>query len=455
MIEDVEVLILGAGLTGLAAASSLGRRAIVLERDRRPGGLVRTERFGDYWFDHVVHLLYFPDPPTASRVRAIVGEDLKPCIPLAWVECEAGTVRFPFQMHLGGLPPQVVARCVRDLAEVTFGPRPATPDNFEDMLLSSFGRGMCETFLLPYNRKMWKRPLASLATGGFTWNIARPDFDAVLKGALSPADGFEAYNSQGWYPRPPTDAPVRGMEVLAQALAAQAADLRLECKVEQVDLERRLVTARRGRTRTTLHYDAACLSTLPLPSLLRLCHPVPSDLRAAVEGLTHNRVVSVALSIRGPRPRGRGHWRYYSDESLCFTRLIYLHEFDPALAPADGWGLLVEITEPAELPMQEHAALLARVRADVQAAGALPDDCRIVDEHVMPVDPAYVVFPRRGRDAVEEARQFLARHGICSLGRYGAWEYSSMGQVMRDGFAWADRIGQGLPQQDALALEER
>src|SRR5579859_2592738 len=130
MIEDVEVLILGAGLTGLAAASGLGGRAVVLERDRRPGGLVRTERFGDYWFDHVVHLLYFPDPSTASRVRTIVGEDLKPCIPLAWVECEAGTVRFPFQMHLGGLPPQVVARCVRDLAEVTFGLRAGPPDNF-------------------------------------------------------------------------------------------------------------------------------------------------------------------------------------------------------------------------------------------------------------------------------------------------------------------------------------
>jgi hypothetical protein len=235
------------------------------------------------------------------------------------------------------------------------------------------------------------------------------------------------------------------MEVLSRALAARATDLRLGRVVEEIDLERRQVTLRCGADRTTLRYGTACLSTLPLPRLLRLCKQTPDHLRRAAGTLTYNRVISVALSIRGPRPQGRGHWRYYSDESLCFTRLIYMHEFDPQLAPPDGWGLLVEITQPAELPVQETDRLLERVRADVAAAGALPEGCRIIDEHVMPVEPAYVVFSRHGRGAVDEAREFVRRHGVWSLGRYGAWEYSSMGQVMRDGFTWADKLASGMP----------
>ena len=107
-------------------------------------------------------------------------------------------------------------------------------------------------------------------------------------------------------------------------------------------------------------------------------------------------------------------------------------------------GLLVEITQPAELPVQETDRLLERVRADVAAAGALPEGCRIVDEHVMPVEPAYVVFSRHGRGAVDESREFFRRHDLWSLGRYGAWEYSSMGQVMRDGFTWADKVASGM-----------
>src|SRR5207302_1252505 len=150
------------------------------------------------------------------------------------------------QMHLGGLPPDVVVRCLRDLAAVTFGPRQEPPENFEQLLQSTFGQGMCDEFLLPYNRKMWKRPLASLAADGFTWTITRPDFQAVLQGALSPGRDFCAYNSHGWYPRPPADAPVRGMEVLSQALARRAADLRLGHVVVAVDLDERTIIARNG-----------------------------------------------------------------------------------------------------------------------------------------------------------------------------------------------------------------
>src|SRR5688572_13589476 len=106
MPRHADVLILGAGVTGLTAAWELGDRAIVLERSSRPGGLVRTHRFGDYWFDRVLHLLYFQDPQTEERVRALMGDDLAPCAPRAWCETSAGTTRFPFQMHLGGLDPE-------------------------------------------------------------------------------------------------------------------------------------------------------------------------------------------------------------------------------------------------------------------------------------------------------------------------------------------------------------
>jgi hypothetical protein len=151
-------------------------------------------------------------------------------------------------------------------------------------------------------------------------------------------------------------------------------------------------------------------------------------------------VWSVAVSVRGPRPAGRGHWRYYADESVCFTRLIYMHEFDPLMAPPDGWGLLVEVTDPAEAPVPEARELIGRVRAGLSKVGALPEGCEVVDVRVILVDPAYVVFTRDNRRIVEEAHGFLRRYGVESLGRYGRWEYSSMGQVMRDGFAWAEGL---------------
>lgn len=447
-MERNDVLILGSGLTGLAAASSLGSRATVLEREGRPGGLVRTERLGEYWFDHVVHLLYFQDPDTERRIFELMGDVLSACPPRAWVETAHGTTRFPLQLHLGGLNVETCVACVKELAELTHRPPTARPKNFEEMLLLTFGRTMCEAFLFPYNRKMWNRPLHELAPSGFTWNIARPDFEKVLRGAVSPDIRAGAYNSAGWYPRPAATSPVRGMELLPLMMAERVADLRLGHTVRSVDLDQRVVTVESGvGSRSAIHqigYNDEMLSTLPLPRLIQMCDQAPEALRARCAGLTWNRVISVAIAIEGPRPEAPGHWRYYGDESLIFTRLIFMHEFDPGCAPPEGWGLLVEITQRAEDPMPDSDELLVRVLSDVERAGVCPKGSRMVASKVWEIDPAYVVFSLENQPIVEAARAFLESHGVTSLGRYGSWEYSGMSSCLHDGFSWASSVMGGV-----------
>ena len=450
--DSADVIVIGGGLAGLAAAGELGERAMVLEADSRPGGLVRSERFGDYWFDRVIHLLYFPDPLVEQRVRALLGDALAPTRAEAWVECAAGVVRYPFQMHLGGLDRETAMRCVADLASVTFAPSALRAPHFEAWLREHFGEAMCRAFLFPYNRKVWRRPLDTLAPTGFTWTITRPDFAEVLRGVRDPERRFESYNARGFYPRPPEGAPVRGMEVLSRALATEVRDLRVGHRVEEIDLDARTVTARVGGERVELSYRDACLATAPLPVIVSMCRQAPLALRTACRSLVRNRVLSVALSIRGPRPVGRGHWRYYADESVAFTRLIYQHEFDPDSAPADGWGLLVEVVERAEDPRGDDAAWIARVSEDVRRVGALPEGCTIVDAHVLLIDPAYVVFTPESEAVVASAREFLRGRDVVPLGRYGRWEYSSMAQVMRDGYRAGEELN-ARHRAESAALE--
>jgi hypothetical protein len=135
---------------------------------------------------------------------------------------------------------------------------------------------------------------------------------------------------------------------------------------------------------------------------------------------------------------GRGHWRYYADESVVFNRLVYLCEFDPGMAPTDGWGMMAEITQRGEDPPLAPHVMLTRVIEDAARVGALPGDCSLIGAHHWIVDPAYVVFTPDAQAIVGEAMDFLRDHDVEPLGRYGRWEYSSMGQVIRDAFLWAD-----------------
>ncbi|MCH7897946.1 MAG: FAD-dependent oxidoreductase, partial [Proteobacteria bacterium] len=276
-VEVCDVLVLGAGVGGLAAASQLGRRAIVLERADRPGGLVRTECFNGYWFDHVVHLLYFPDEDPERRIRAVMGDLLVPCPPEAWVETKVGTTRYPLQMHLGALPPKCVLRCLQDLANVTFNSHADQPPrNFEQMLERTFGRALCELFFFPYNRKVWKRPLDELAPSGFTWTITHPEFDDVLAGALLPNCRYRSYNAAGYYPQSRIGAPLRGMELLSHRLATSVHDLRLGHRVDSIDLERREVTVHDGVGQRRFRYRQCCCCSLPLPRVLDMCVQTPA-----------------------------------------------------------------------------------------------------------------------------------------------------------------------------------
>jgi protoporphyrinogen oxidase len=61
-------------------------------------------------------------------------------------------------------------------------------------------------------------------------------------------------------------------------------------------------------------------------------------------------------------------------------------------------------------------------------------------EHHGAIDCAYVIFDEHRRKALPAIQGWLQRHGIHSIGRYGAWDYGSMGDAVLDGHACAEQL---------------
>jgi protoporphyrinogen oxidase len=436
------VQIVGGGIAGLAAAIELGDRATVFEAESRAGGLVRTEAIdvpgiGRFWFDHVVHMLHFQDAAVAARVRAIVGDALVRCDPRAYVETLHGPTHYPLQTNLADLPPAWRDRCLAEFV-AAHAEAGAAPANFEEALLRTFGRGMCDLFLLPHNRKVWGRPLDSLR-GRLGWTITQPPVEQVMKGAQDPTPLLSAYNADGWYPRPPADADCRGMEVLTRSLAARVTDLRTRHRVTGVDPAARSIALSTPDGALTQSYRS-CIATLPLTQMIAACAGVPASLRGKVARLRHNRAWTIVLCVRGGMQANAGHWRYYADESICFTRLVFMNAFDPGAAPPGCWGLMAEITEPSEHPPGPTADRIARVLEDARRVGIVTPAAEIVGADAWIIDHAYVAFTESTEEIVAEATAWLQAEEIHPLGRYGRWEYSSMAQVLGEAFALGARL---------------
>ena len=439
-IEQTEIIIVGAGVAGLAAATVCGTSAIVLEKDSTPGGLVRTENIEGYWFDRVLHLLHIQDTSLDKILTQIPSLFLSPQPPRALIETNAGTTRYPIQLHLNGLDKEAIVNILTEIAQLNQGSdEQPKVDNYREFLAGTFGETLCELFYYPYNRKMWCQSLQSLSCDNFTWNIHRPDYATLLRGAILPSIEQKTYNSNAYYPNPPDDYPVRGMEVLSQGLASQVKDLRLNHEVLEIDPAEHKVTVLQNNQTSIIKWNAACICTLPLPTAINICKGVPDKLRNKVLQLKHNNVYSLAVRIKGPRP-DLGHWRYYAEQSLCFTRLIFLHEFDSRLAPNDGWPLLIEIPKPSHWDYKGMDQLIKKAIDDARHVGAINQNHQVLGVDVFIIDPAYVVFEHKHQEIAQSAIEWLNQNQIMMLGRYGRWEYSSMHSVISDGMQLAEKL---------------
>lgn len=82
-----DVIIVGAGLAGLAAAKSLlaqGLQVVVLEADDRPGGRLKTDRFNGFLLDHGFQV-YLTNYHSAGQILDLKSLGLKSFQPGAMV----------------------------------------------------------------------------------------------------------------------------------------------------------------------------------------------------------------------------------------------------------------------------------------------------------------------------------------------------------------------------------
>ena len=415
---DSEVVIIGGGITGLAAGIGLQDKAVVLERDERPGGIVKSFCFdGGYWFDNVVHLLHVRDSRMREWFMNLMGDTLKSCPPVGFVQTKEGRTHYPIQNNINELNEETADACWAGLEDAHINARSSS---YREFLLNTFGQALCDIFFFPYNEKCWKYPLNEMTSNGQSWNINKP------------GSSQRTYNAEGYYPRPDKNARLRGMEILPRAMARRVKNLKLNCEVLSIEPRNHEVWTTEGMYR----YGSECVSTIPLPQLVQLCN-VPMSLKREVYNLRWNKVISIALSIYGPRPKNTGHWCYYADPDIPFTKVIYMTEFDEHNAPANGFGLLIEVPEPYNKHSLSLEVLCGKVINSLEDLGIFRGGNHLINCHTWEVNPAYVVFTKDTQSIIDNCVEYFDKFGIKLLGRYGSWEYSSMAENIESGLDYA------------------
>jgi protoporphyrinogen oxidase len=442
-----DVAILGAGLTGLSSAFHLQEQGdvdyVVLERESAPGGLAKSLRFDGFVFDYSIHILYTSDPYCDDLIRKrLLPGRLNQQQRESYCYSYGTFTEYPYQLYNYGLPASVIAENLLGLVAATYEGASEPPRHYEEWLYRTFGTGIADNFMVPYNRRQWAWDLTDMSYDWIAERVPVPNLRDVIAGALEPPVSKVGPNREFWYPEE------GGIEALPLALAdaVPSEHLRLGVDATSVDLTEHEVTFGDG---TTLRYESL-ISSLPMPALAKILHGGPSrEVASLAESLKNNRVHTVDIGLQGVDlgPITDMHWVYFPEEEFPFHRLSLPHRFSQSMVPAGCASIQLEVSESRYRPVDKET-LVARSLDALCRLGVLePADAKPVSEggrvlltKIVTLDPAYVIYDLRHRETVDALLGALAESGVFSAGRFGTWEYLNMDHSILSGKRAAETV---------------
>jgi len=418
-----ENVILGAGIGGLSLATFLESPSLLLEKESKVGGLCRSFPFQGTHYDIGPHIIFSKHQDVLDIHNSMV--DVKYHERLNRIFVLNQYIKYPFENHLGQLPDSN-----RDSCLVEFVNNPYTSikaSNMQQFFLSKFGEGMTDLYFSPYNKKIWKFDTAALDLQ-MVERIPAPPAEDVINGAKGIFK--EGYTHQLQFSYPSSG----GFQTLVNEY-----ENRLSVNGSRVILNESVVKVLNNKNRweietTKQNYEANHLvSTIPLPSLIKLLVDVPKEIIEISEELKFNSIHIVMLQFENDRLTDQ-FALYIPDTDIIFHRLSRLNFLGDAYGANSGvFNVMLEVTFRPE----SHLARLSKeeiLEKCIEGMEKLKIATRgeLIASEIQTFEHAYVIYDLNHRKNVDTILQFVGSKGITCHGRFGKFEYQNSDQVVKD-----------------------
>ncbi len=424
MKNAADVVIIGAGPAGLAAALALGNNALVLERQHDIGGLSQSIEIDGAVFDLGGHSFHTPH----EHVRDLVFGAVEMYEQTRDARCFSygSMIPYPFQKSFRQIDnPEVVAECIAGLEEADGG---ANSANFDEFILRRFGAGIAKHFMYPYNRKLWARDLRLLVADWVGERVAAPEgikekFD-VSGGQRRPlqAGTTVAYPARG------------GFGEIFVALGRRVPNIQFGAHVTRVDPHKRVVYTNDGREYQWQHL----ISTMPINEFLKRLDYVPAEIEAAVARLDYLSLKLVLVVVG--HPVDTEIQRIYSaDEHIAAHKTAMNHNSSDYLRQKPHHGIMAEISySPYKKMYREDTE--AWVVDNLLEMGIIRDRSEVLQTRLIDAKYAYPVPTIDRNDIVRQVKDWLQEYNIYTVGRFGEWAYINSDEALHRGMVLGHQL---------------
>jgi protoporphyrinogen oxidase len=447
----MKFLILGAGPTALGAGyrlRELGQHDfLLLEASGQVGGLAASYRDdrGFVWDvgGHVQfsHYDYFDD--LMARVFEAGGWLRHQRESWAWLD--GRFVPYPVQNNIRYLSKEKAWACLDGVITANLQAVSASPPgNFREWILSRFGPGLAETFMFPYNFKVWAHPLEELDYRWVGDRVAVADLRRTARNMILEQDDLSwGPNNTFQFPRSGGTGAI--WEAVASLIGREK--IKLRSPVSRVNWRERSVTCVDGGEFFYEHL----ITTVPLDRLVSMLRPARPELAVAAAGLKYSssNIVGLGMSGRPPDAIRTKCWIYFPEADCPFYRVTVFSNYSPNNVPdaSQYWSLMAETSESPCKPVDQSRLVEDTIQGCLNT-GLLLDREQVVSIWSHRAAHGYPT-PSLGRDAALAVIQpGLEEMDIFSRGRFGAWKYevSNQDHSLMQGVELVDRLLAGVPE---------
>jgi len=416
---------------------------VVLEKSQSIGGLAGTVVKDGFHFDQGPHRFHTRNDAVLSRVSRLLEGELLQLERMSRIRLLDRYFLYPLSLSnvLKEMPLRAGAGMIGSYlwARLRGIVAPPADRNFEEWVVSRFGRRLYGIYFGPYTEKLWGCPPANLSSDWASQRISVPSLFGLIRETFSPgATGARSLVSTFHYPR-------GGIGRIADAFAARVrsygGEIRTACAPDSISI---LEDGYRISADGSEFEADAIVSSIPVTEYTRLLGKVVTDeVRGAASDLRFRAIVFVTLRL-ATRADARDHWIYTPEGFYGFNRLSIPENFDPEVSKS-GCQVTFEFTcqdgDPtwvsSDTLVEESVAGGVRLglfsRGDVLGSVVTRQPCAY---------PIYDLGYDGRSGMVLDALQALPRSVTC--GRQGLFRYNNMDHSIEMGeYAALEVLGEG------------
>lgn len=431
--------ILGGGLSAISLAYYLQENKNIdeihiLEKDEVLGGICRTYVKDGIEYDVGPHIIFSKDKEILDLMNNLLGENNEKHRRSNRILHKKRFVQYPFENDLSKLPKEDIDYCVNGFLHNPY--ENYEPKNMLQFFLKTFGEGITNTYLRPYNEKIWKFDPSFMDTQ-MVERIPKPPKEDILKSANG--ETIDGYLHQLYFTYPKQG----GTEALIKAFISKLSD-----KVK-IHTNNKVLKAKKQGDKfvvTTSEKEYVCdkiISTMPANEFSHIYEDnnKPQEILDIADNLRYNSIAICIVNVSKDYA-GDNYAFMVADKNVKFHRISKL-DFMGEHYHKDGTATYMAEITYRKNDLNDKASdeeLTQKVIEGLETIGFIDskDDVNFTD--LKRFEYAYVIYDLKHRQNMDAIKEYFASQGVYLNGRFGSFEYLNMDAIIKQSKNLAENI---------------